>query len=448
LFAVLVGDTSRARKGTVRANVQRFYALVDSGWAESRVSTGLTTGEGLIKAVCEPDITGPSLPYDTWLLDVEPEFSRVLSTAARDGSTLSATLRQAWDQEHLQVMTRKDPLIAKKAHISMIAHITTEEIQRKLNDVEIANGFANRFLFAAVRRSRFLPSGGNPDETRLKKLALQVHRRLTDARTCGRLVRTPSAEDRWQKIYVATAEERQSGLIDAVTARAEAQMLRLSIVYAVLDGSRKIEEEHVDAALAVWAYCRDSARLIFGDHVGYPLAQHLMKAIRAAGPTGLTRVDMHARLGRHTKGEDIRAAVDHLRGEGKIDVRKVPTAGRSKEVAVAREFEVSHPMGTARAGTLPSLPSPGSLISVGGGQPGARTSLSSDSSHSSLVAASDEPESGPEELSIARMSEEIRRDLEKLSESALANGSAEGEVAKRLLTPEELLALVENTDDD
>jgi hypothetical protein len=338
LFAVLVGDTSRARKGTARANVQRFFSTVDPGWAESRVMTGLTTGEGLIKAVCESDIVGPSLPYETWLLDIEPEFSRVLSTAAREGSTLSATLRQAWDQEHLQVMTRKEPLLAKKAHVSMIAHITVEEIQRKLDDVEIANGFANRFLFAAVSRAQILPSGGKPDEVELKKLAFKVNRRLTNARSFGRLERSPAAEKYWHKVYTQLAQTRDGNLIEAVTARAEAQILRLSILYAVLDGHKVIDEEHVKAAVAVWSYCADSARIIFGGSTGHPLALQLERAISRAGSAGLDREGMHAALGRHTKASRITDALKKLDADGKITQRQEPTGGRPRTVAVAREF--------------------------------------------------------------------------------------------------------------
>jgi hypothetical protein len=383
------------------------------------------------------------LPDDTWLLDFEPEFSRVLSAAARDGNTLSPTLRQAWDQEHLQVMTRKDPLVARKAHVSVIAHITMEEIQRKLNDVEIANGFANRFLFAAVRRSQVLPTGGHPDDVRLKTLALQVHRRLTDARSFDRLLRTPNAEERWRQIYIAMANEHQSGLVDAVTARAEAQMLRLSIVYAVLDGSRKIEEDHVNAALAVWAFCRDSASMIFGEHVGYPLAAHLFKAIRDAGPTGLARGDMHAHLGRHAMSADIAAALEHLRREGKVIQEKVPTAGRTKEVWFAREFEVERRMETAPTDPLPTLPS---LTSLERGRSKAGAPLTS---HTSLSSQGDECDSD-EHSRITDSSEELKRALEmNLPDFGSAKRIEPGEPTRSILTPQELLDdLPEDADDD
>ena len=48
------------------------------------------------------------------------------------------------------------------------------------------------------------------------------------------------------------AEKR--GLWDAVASRAEAQTLRLSMIFALLDGLSTIDEAHLRAALAVWRY--------------------------------------------------------------------------------------------------------------------------------------------------------------------------------------------------
>jgi hypothetical protein len=405
LFAVLVGDTSKARKGTVRANVHRFFREVDEAWANTRVSTGLTTGEGLIKAVCDPDGPGPYLGDETWVLDYEPEFARVLSTASRDGNTLSATLRQAWDQERLQVMTRKEPLLATRAHVSVIAHITLEEIERKLNDIEIANGFANRFLFAAVQRSRVLPSGGSPDELKLKALALKVRRRLTDARSYGEMGRSPDADSRWNDIYTQLAEFSDQGLVGAVTARAEAQILRLSIIYALLDGSRKVECVHVNAAVSLWTYCSDSAKGIFGGSTGHPLQTLVLSHVRRAGPSGMDRQAIHSALGRHTKAKALGAALERLRSDGKIVTRKEKTGGRPREVAIASEFEKSERSNRSELG-----PSAISLTSLSGdeglfGEPDltSDTSLISPSELSQQLADLVHPEVSTQEPSISEI---------------------------------------------
>ena len=64
------------------------------------------------------------------------------------------------DGDTLRVMTRHQPLKASGAHISVVAHITEEELGRELTDTDTLNGFANRFLWVVVRRSKRLPFGG------------------------------------------------------------------------------------------------------------------------------------------------------------------------------------------------------------------------------------------------------------------------------------------------
>ncbi len=87
----------------------------------------------------------------------------MLKSTGRELSTLSPTLRSAWDGRPLALLTRPAPARATSAHISITGHITDTELRRPTTTVEIANGFLNRFIFAAVRRVRLLPEGGDPD---------------------------------------------------------------------------------------------------------------------------------------------------------------------------------------------------------------------------------------------------------------------------------------------
>ena len=50
-------------------------------------------------------------------------------------------------------------------------------------------------------------------------------------------------------------------------------------IYAVLDGSDGvIRPVHLKAALAMWQYYEDSARFIFGDSIGDPVADTILQA--------------------------------------------------------------------------------------------------------------------------------------------------------------------------
>src|SRR5439155_13329044 len=53
-FALLVGESSRGRKGTAWGNARRPLRAVDPEWADTRHQSGLSSGEGLIWAVRDP----------------------------------------------------------------------------------------------------------------------------------------------------------------------------------------------------------------------------------------------------------------------------------------------------------------------------------------------------------------------------------------------------------
>jgi hypothetical protein len=99
----------------------------------------------------------------------------------------------------------------------------------------------------------------------------------------------------------------------------------------VLDESLTIRAEHLLAALAVWKYCEDSARYIFGEALGDPVADAILAALRGS-PEGLTRTELRDLFGRHKSGERITTALTMLQERGLIATRKERTEGRSVEV--------------------------------------------------------------------------------------------------------------------
>lgn len=335
LNAVVVGETARARKGTSRANVSRIFEGIDPDWNSSRVMSGLASGEGLIAAVRDGDSDTDPGVKDKRLLIHESEFARVLGVAARDGNTLSAVVRDAWDTGRLRVLTRKDPLVATGAHVSILGHITIDELKRRLSDTEAANGFANRFLFICARRSKLLPSGGGLDDSELARLERLGRNAIERARALGRMHRSEGGERAWVRLYEELAEEDPGGLVGAITARAEAQCLRLSVVYALLDGSRAIEEVHVEAAACLWRFAQESATFIFGESLGDEVADRLLSAINAAGEAGLDGTAQRDVFGRHISGKRLEAARDQLQRLGKIRSVQEETGGRPRTISYA-----------------------------------------------------------------------------------------------------------------
>src|SRR4030095_6016733 len=95
-------------------------------------------------------------------------------------------------------------------------------------------------------------------------LAEQLGRVISRARTIGLMARSAAAQALWETQYPHLTRACP-GLLGKATSRAEAQVVRLSILYALLDGTNMIDVPHLRAAIAVWPRCFDSARLRFGD---------------------------------------------------------------------------------------------------------------------------------------------------------------------------------------
>jgi hypothetical protein len=323
LFAACVGKTAKGRKGTAQADTFRLLRQVDEPWATQRVQTGLSSGEGLIWAVRDP-IHKPERDRKTGvvesvlvdegiadkrLLVVEPELASVLRRMGRESNTLSAVLRLAWDSGDLRVLTKNTPAAASGAHVSVIGHVTEEELRRELTGTETANGFANRFLWVCVERSKMLPEGGalyTVDFTdhlaRLRKVFEYAKPGVIDV-----LQRDAAAKELWAAVY-PDLSAGQSGLLGAVTSRAEAQVMRLAGLYALLDLSAIVRPEHLLAALEVWRYAEESARYIFGGSLGDQVADDILAALRRA-PVGVSRTDISRLFSGHKDAQQIGRAL-------------------------------------------------------------------------------------------------------------------------------------------
>lgn len=333
LYTVLVGKTARSRKGTSWRQVAEVMQHADPCWHQQRVFGGLASGEGLIAAVSDDE---ESERTDKRLLVHEPEFARVLKVASREGSTLSEILRDLWDRGEARVMTRKDPLRADAAHVSLVGHVTLEELRKVLYETEVMNGLGNRHLFACVHRSKRLPNGGSLSPGTYEELGASVGEVLGGISRFGRLSRTPEAEELWREIYLGIDDE-VGGMLGAATARAEAQMLRLSVVYALLDRSRVIDVPHLEAARAVWRFCEESAAYIFGEKLGDDVADRLYEALVAAGEVGLDGTQQRDVFSRHVSAERLSRARQLLEGRGLIETVEEPTGGRPRLLSYARK---------------------------------------------------------------------------------------------------------------
>jgi Protein of unknown function (DUF3987) len=309
-------------------------------WEAECTATGLSTGEGLIARVRDAEY-GPNKKGETELiragakdkrlLIVEEEFSRPLRVMERANSTLPAVLRQAWDGDRLSILTREDPIKATGATVSIIGHITTEELRAELAEINTANGFGNRFLWPLARRSKGLPFGGEDCSGSIASLGSELRQAFETCRT-GVMRFDEAARRQWIDVYDGLNAEHP-GLFGAMTARTAAQVIRVALIYALLDQQVLIGVNHLAAGLEIVRYSNDSVRHIFGDRTGNGIADTILSALRA-NPSGLTRTEINNELfSRNVPADKIAAAIATLLGKGRIrKVRHDTTGGRPADV--------------------------------------------------------------------------------------------------------------------
>jgi len=322
-YFLTVGNSSISRKGTTTNAVLEVIERAQGGFKD-KILHGLSTGQGLIAALIKKrpegeeqvdDVETIPEPIAASVLVEISEFVELLAVMKRDENTLSAVLRDAWDGKPMGVLTRKDPIKVQNVSLSAIAHITRKELLERLTSTDRANGFANRFLFIWTQRVKLLPRGdmGHLD---CNAVVAKLHAAVEAAQGAGELRRDDEAETLWAEEYKRLTARGET-MTDALLSRAEAHVVRLSLLYALLDSAREIRKEHLRAALAVWDYCEESVRYVFGDAADPDYSKILGKLEH--GPLTTSEI-RRAAFGDHKTPEWVAEKMAELRELRKVRV--------------------------------------------------------------------------------------------------------------------------------
>ncbi len=103
-------------------------------------------------------------------------------------------------------------------------------------------------------------------------------------------------------------------------------MLRLALIYSLIDGTTVIDAEHLAAASAIWDYAARSVAMLFGSTTANPLSEQIHAALVATG--AMSRTDIRDLFSRNRPAADIDNALAALQRCGRARPVKVVTAGR------------------------------------------------------------------------------------------------------------------------
>lgn len=343
--AAIVGESAKARKGTSAGPVKSLF----SGFDGCRVSPGpLSSGEGIIYAVRDevmewrPDkktgngswiVADPGVT-DKRLFVQDEEFANALSATKREGNTLSSILRCLYDDGNAEPLTKSNRIKATGAHVGILTHITIFELKARLTQNEQLNGFGNRFLWVCARRNGIVPFPEPMNEARKQLIQAQLIDRIGKALVLGRTTFTPEARELWACEYPGLSMSH-SGLAGCMVNRAEAHVIRLSLIYSLLAGHSSIEVQDLEAALAFWQYCHDSAFYIFD---GAPTDRRKMRVLDALKTQPrMTRNEIREQVfSRHISSDGLTVLLREMQDEHLIELATEPTGGAPRTIVILK----------------------------------------------------------------------------------------------------------------
>jgi Protein of unknown function (DUF3987) len=352
LFVVVVGETGSLKTVAIEA-VRELFRDADPLWESRRVKGGLQSPQAMIKEVSDDR-------DDPRLLIYETEFARLAGQMAR--TDWSPYLRQAWDgKPPLENEPSKGGAKATHPHISLIVLITPREMEKYHKRLSESGGLENRLLFChnapAARVSRAAARTADYGDLidRLRStLELSRSTVLESTDPISRAIFLergtcfqPSTElplhdkvvGQWDELVTAKLPRTDADDVATLWTRAEDQVTRLAAAYAIGCGSDTVAVEHIQAAVALWAFCAHSAEVFLSVAAGQGTAgvnrihsgkimDHLRrKAGKGDGWVTATEINK-AVFGGNVKAAQIRPTLDWLVSKGLVEGQENKTGGR------------------------------------------------------------------------------------------------------------------------
>jgi hypothetical protein len=310
---------------------------------------GISTGEGLLNAIRDDRVTWklnkktghrdrqvePGV-VDKRLLIIEGELAHVFAVMAREGSTLSTLLRNLYDSHRTAESNPKgEPIRVTEPHVGLIAAITPDELHHCLHGIELSNGLVNRYLWPLTWCVKDLddPKDYTAKAREHAKLWIAA---LRNSVGIGQVKFAKEASALWKKQYGllkhggrAGVPPRGEGRGQDVASRGHVAVMRLALIFAVLEGSKVITAPMLEAAMLAWDYCERCTHYLFGDAPKQLVEDTIFTALKTNGK--MTRTQINHLFSHNSSKLAITNALEVLLKAKRVKGWKEATAGRPTE---------------------------------------------------------------------------------------------------------------------
>ena len=149
------------------------------------------------------------------------------------------------------------------------------------------------------------------------------------------------------ELYSALTDS-QAGLAGAVCARAEAHVVRLALLYALLDQADEIGLEHLEAALRPVGVRGRLSPLGVRRQPRRPARRRDLPRAALEEPDGPTRSQVRDLFSRNRRSKDIGQALERLAATGRIHAKRQQQRGRARRAMARTPRHVDRPLTATR----------------------------------------------------------------------------------------------------
>jgi hypothetical protein len=261
---------------------------------EHGIATYLFRWEELASFLCPAKMKGsPLLPFLTEVFDCPAEFSRKY---------------------------RHNKIDVKEPTPSVHTCTTPDWFWRYATPDDFFGGAMNRFLFLSGPKKAAISKPTPPDQELLNEVVEAL--RALDQIQILRLDLTPEAEKLWDQFYRDFYSREREGLLVEAPQRIHVYVLKLSMVYAALEGSHDIDVPQLKAAIAVGEYAAECTRRLLEErHVSRKVDLDARFLEYVTKHEGKSLRDLQQELWRYANAETFSRVLKGLLQADRIEIR-------------------------------------------------------------------------------------------------------------------------------
>lgn len=249
------------------------------------------------------------------LISVTDFQSTLLATRHRN--QLASMMCAAWDNEGAKLFTHRQKRISiSKTNVCLLGQISLEDLRAAMPTDSRLSGLTSRILWVCLRRTvdSFEQANGkhaNIDQALIANLSSQLAEAINNAPSCISL--SPKSKVLWYEINEQLLSQEAPGVMGIIMGRSDSHVLRLAALYCLLDNSRNVLPCHLEAAMALWNYCKESARFIFAESKTGEMAQRVLNVLKTGAKT---QTQLHEAFSRHVTAKELAYALTELESKG------------------------------------------------------------------------------------------------------------------------------------